>query len=197
MGLGIKQIQQGSEICREFAASIRRNPLKEGVTRIVTVARDGVTKSMGKSSELSFVEVKKPDGFHKLLLKNYDEGYTVKSVQYPDGSWAETTYSGVIPYRTNGEFVLLKDGGETVRIGYGAKGDFKPSKMKEKFLASLKKLGNPNAEVDLKDAFENASKSKVKKFFDGISYKIGKFVERFNKTNRALRKAATEFEKNN
>ena len=195
MGLGVKQVQYGSEICREWAACIMKNPLKRGVTRVVTVAKDDMTKTIGRDSEVAFVEVKKPDGFHKIIIRDLKDNYTVKSIQYPDGSWSETTYNrSVYPHRTNGEFVMLKKDGSSVKIGYGADGYVKPEEMKEHFKGTLKSLGNPNAEVDLRDAFESRVKSKAVKFFNGISFKIGRFFERFNKTNRTLRKLAREFE---
>ena len=195
MGLGVKQVQYGSEICREWAASVMRNPLKRGVTRVVTVAKDGMTKSIGKNSEVAFVEVKKTDGFHKIVVRNLRENYTVKSIQYPDGSWSETTYNrSVHPHRTNGEFVMPKKDGTSVKIGYGADGEVKPEEMKEHFKGTLKSLGDPKAEADLRDAFESRVESKAVKFFSDISFKIGRFFERFNKTNRTLRKIAREFE---
>ena len=196
MGIGVKQIQRGSEIALEWAKSIKRNPLKKGVLRTVTIARDGVTKSIGRDSEKAFIEVIKPGDYRKVIVKALDGNSAVKSIRYSDGSWFETIYSKGTAPRTNGEFVMLRKGGATAKIGYSTRGEFNPQKIKEHFMANLKRLGEPKFEVNLR-RFVQETPSKIKRVINGFIDTVSPFISRFNKTNRIMRKLAQEFEKYN
>ena len=196
MGLGVKQIQRGSEIALEWAKSIKRNPLKKDVLRTVTIAKDGATKSIGRDSEKAFIEVIKPGDYRKVIVRALDGNSAIKSVQYSDGSWLETTYIRNTKPRTNGEFVMFKKGGATAKIGYSTRGEFNPQKMKEHFMANLKRLGEPKFEVNIRELFGKTT-SKIKRAVNRFIDTVSPFISRYNKTNRTMRRLASEFEKFN
>ena len=85
MSAGIKALNYGSEICREWAASVKRTPLKKDVLRCVTVVKDGTVRTMGKINEFSFVEKTTPDGVKKIVTSTEGGKGRIKFVQYPNG----------------------------------------------------------------------------------------------------------------
>ena len=191
----IKNIQNGFSIYREWAESIKRRPLQNGVERVVTVVKDGVRKTMGKNSEYSYVETKTAEGIEKTFLKSLTDNTTVRGVKYPDGSYANTVYRSGKPYRTDGAFVVKKKDGTSQLVGYGIDGNIKPDSIKKVFMTNLDRMGDPKYDVDLRGIFEEEPKSKLDKFLGDIKYKTGKFFERFSKQNRELRDFAQSIDK--
>ena len=196
MSLGVKTLNYGSEICREWAASIKRNPLKKNILRCVTIAKDDATRTIGKNADFSFIEIQKPNGFKKVIVKDLSGNNAISEIRYPDGSWSTTCYSGTKPIRTNGEFVITKKNGEIQKLGYSQDGYLAPEYHKELFIKNLYRLGNPKYEVDLREVFGERPKSKILRFLGDIKYKAGKFFERFNKQNTELRKYAKSIDVN-
>lgn len=192
MSLGVKAVSYGSEICREWAASVRRNPLRKGVLRCVTIAKDDAITTMGKLDEMSFLEVIRPKGVSKLIIKHSDNGKMFKCCNYPDGSYYNTDFLNGKPVRTNGEFVVKKKDGSVLNVGYGVSGEYKPDEMKKVHLANLHTLGNPKYEVNLREVFSDKPVSKLQKFID----KVGRFFKKFNKLNRELREYAKSIDLN-
>ena len=194
--MSIKGIQGGISIYKEWAESIRRRPLQEGVERVVTVVKDGVRKTIGKNSEFSYIETRTPDGVEKAFLKSLTDNSTVKGVKYPDGSYTTTIFINGKAYRTNGAFAVKKKDGTRQLVEYGVDGEQKPSAMKEVYMANLDRLGDPKYDVDLREVFGDRPKSKVAKFFGNVKYRVGKFFERFSKQNRELRAYAKSIDRN-
>ena len=191
----IKNIQNGISIYKEWAESIKRRPLQNGVERVVTVVKDGVRKTMGKNSEYSYIETKTADGFEKTFIKSLTDNTSIKRIKYPDGAHTTTLYRNNKPYRTDGAFVVKKKDGTSQLIGYGTDGKINPDAMKKVFMTNLDRMGDPKYDVDLRGIFEEEPKSKLGKFLGDIKYKIGKYFERFSKQNRGLRDFAQSIDK--
>ena len=185
MKISISKISKGSEILGEWIASIRKNPLREGVTRMVTVAKDDATRIIGKDCGFVFLETRKPDGFQKVISKATNTPTSFRFFKYPDGSWSITHYEGVTPIRTDGEFVMKRKSGIIQKFRYGQDGYAAPQSPKEAFMRVLDSLGKPDKEVDLRFVFDTAPASKIVKFLGDVKYKARKFLERFNTKNRA------------
>ena len=196
MGLGIKQIQRGSEICLKWAASIKRSPATKGILKAVTIDNDNARKTIGKLDDVRFVILKKPNGYTKAIIKSSFDNSSLKIIKYPDGSLSKTTYMNGVKPRTNGQFIVKKKDGSTDKIGYGVDGEFGPTIIKKLFISNLEKFSDPKYEVDIRGIFEEAPKSKVVKFFGDIKYKVGKYFKRFNKQYTEMRKFTNSIDTN-
>ena len=192
----ISKISKGSEILGEWIASIRKNPLRDGVTRMVTVAKDDATRIIGRDNGFVFLETIKPDGFQKVVSKVTNTNTSLRFFKYPDGSWSLTHYTGAKPIRTEGEFVITHKTGIIQKLGYSQDGYSAPKTRKETVLRILDALGKPDKEVDLRLMFETAPNSKLVKLLGDVKYKVGKFCERLKSGNRQLRKWANNINRN-
>ena len=91
---------------------------------------------------------------------------------------------------------MKKKNGLSVKIGYGLNGEYPPDRVKGFFASSLKRLGEPKYDVNLREIFSDIEKtpSRVKKAITHVMDKVTTFLARYNKTNRTLRKLARSFD---
>ena len=196
MSLSVKAFNYGSEICREWAESVKRRPLQKGVSRFVTIAKDDTTRVLGKDGEFFISQTLRADGLNKTILKAQESAVSAKKIVYPDGSYSATCYLRTKPFRTDGVFILKTKDGKLLKHEYKQDGYLTPQEAKKIHLSVLEDIGNPNKEVDLREVFGNRPKSKILRFFGDVKYKVGKFFERFNKTNTEWRRYAKSIDMN-
>lgn len=176
----------GSEICREWGASVKRNPIKDGVARYVTIAKDDVTTTLMKHGNVIGLEKATADGHKKSLLKFLKTGELYKGEMFPDGSSYVTHYAKNVRPRTQGRFALTRKDGSKTFVEYGLDGFSSPQQQKEFFLKRIPSILNPKNEVKLDEIFDSEPKTKIQAFFGGIKDFCTNFFKRYTKKYRAL-----------
>lgn len=192
----ITSISQISRIGREWAESVKHNPLRKGVSRFVTIATDDLTETLGKTADgVVVLERKAKNGASELTIKDPEIKGIFKKLVFPDGSGCEVRLINGEPRRTNGYFFLNKKSGEKVACEYGLDGYSSPETQKDIFKINLDRFGKPEYEVDFSPLFSDGKptlKQKIKNLFRPII----NIFKKYNTENTSWRKFANSIDRN-